>query len=110
MPPMTITPEFIVGTITSIGAAIIVLKKIGWVTFGKPLERRQCARTCAEHEKIVSAAKIAVINTKVTFDSLTKDISSLKEDVSCIRDENKEIIEKISDLSGYVRGMHDRVS
>jgi len=120
-----LTAELIIGTLTVVGIVVAALARFGFLTFGKvkeepPVERRDCAKQCADHEKVVRDAALAVKESKMTSNKLAGDISSLREDIKDIkrtleqRDYNNQaefrrIRELIGDLSGYVRGIHDGV-
>lgn len=109
---IAITPEVIIGGLSVVGGAVLALKKSGLITFGKPAERRDCARKCADHERVVMEAKM-------TNETLKGDISDIREDIKRLeeksdereqrmQEEFKKLRELLGDLSGYVRAMHDK--
>jgi hypothetical protein len=117
-----LTTELVVGVFTVVGTLILALSKFGLITFGKPKcelpERRDCAKQCADHEKVVRDAALAVKESKLTSNRLAGDIASLKEATRDIKNtleqrdynnqsEFRRIRELIGDLSGYIRGVHE---
>ena len=73
-----------------IGSAGIFLKRQGLITFGKPVERRDCATrmssVCSEHGK------------------LSADITELKSSVREQGDNIKEIKGSVDRMLGYLEG------
>lgn len=119
MSAIAITPEVIIGLAGVLGGILLALKKAGLITIGKPTERRDCAKKCGEHEQIVADAKIALTESRLTATGLKDDIKEIKNDLIEIRDtiegregniqaEFRRIREMLGDLSGYVRGLHDK--
>ena len=117
---MTFIPlEVMVGALGLLGAFILAMKKAGWLTIGPAPERRDCAKKCADHERVVLEAKEAVATQLATTKSLTADILDIKEDIKSLHEEVRQIElntqaefrrirEMLGALSGYVRGIHDR--
>lgn len=116
---ISITPEIVVGGLSVIGGTIIALKKSGLITFGRPQERRDCARKCAEHEDVVRRAAMATQEAKATSENLKEDIADIRDDIKRLesksderehrmQEEFRRIRELLGDLSGYVRGLHDK--
>lgn len=112
-----ITPELAAGIGTAVGGAILALKKSGLITFGKPAERRDCAKKCSEHEKIVRDAAMATAEAKTTSENLKGDIAEIKENILRIEEkgdqretrmeeEFRRLRELLGELSGYVKAMH----
>ena len=113
-----LTAEVVAGALGILGTVILTAKQLGWVTFGKSVERRNCAKMCAEHDKIVSEAKTASILAKATADTLTSDIAELKEQIELLQDKNdqkqsnmeaefRRLRELIGEVKGYVKGLHN---
>ena len=116
---ITLTPEIIVGTLTLLGAILIAMKKTGWLTIGPVPERRDCAKKCADHEKVLADAKLAVANNAATAKILSDDIQDIKSDIKDLHEEVRQIElnnqaefrrirEMLGTLGGYIRGVHDR--
>ena len=63
----------LVGFFSLIAAVFYGLKKNGLVTFGRPKERRQCAKTCAEHSSLVN--EVDAMHTKL--DVVSKDVATI---------------------------------
>lgn len=122
---ITITTELVIGVLTVVGIVIYMLQRLGFLIFSKQkeqlpvIERRDCAKQCADHEKVVRDAALAVKESKMTSNKLAADITSLKEDVKDIKTtleqrevnnqaEFRRIREMIGELSGYVKGLHDK--
>jgi hypothetical protein len=110
-----LTTELVVGTLSTLGAILLILKRTGYVTFGKPAERRDCARKCAEHEQVVADAKVAVSRHEMMARVFTESLAELKVSVSDLRKEvhQSEVstqveFRKLNNLIGYVKGIHGR--
>jgi peptidoglycan hydrolase CwlO-like protein len=112
--------EIVAGTLGILGTIILTAKQLGWVTFGKhpAIERRNCAKMCVEHEKIVAEAKTASVLAKATADSLSSDISELKEQIESLQEkgdqrqynieaEFRRLRELMGEIKGYVKGIHN---
>lgn len=68
------------------------LKKSGLITFGKPVERRQCiTRICDEHK------------------ALEKDIGHIKEDVTVIKQNQGGIARDLNQLIGKVSTLYHKI-
>ena len=52
---MQITPELIAGSLTVLGAVVLVLNKLGLVQFGK--EKKMVSAECTAHKELVTAYK-----------------------------------------------------
>lgn len=116
---IAITPEVIVGGLTALGGAVLALKKSGLITFGRPSERRDCAKKCADHERVVMEAAMATQEARATADNLKDDIADIKNDIKSLQeksdereqrmqDEFRRLRELLGELSGYVKAMHDK--
>ena len=116
---IAITPEVIVGGLTALGGAVLALKKSGLITFGRPSERRDCAKKCADHEQIVKDAAMATQEARNTSENLKGDIADIKDDIKRMQeksdereqrmqDEFRRLRELLGELSGYVKAMHDK--
>ena len=75
----------LIGLFSLIGAVFYGLKKNGLVTFGRPKERRHCAKTCAEHPSLVK--EVGAIHKKI--DSVGVDVARI---VGYIQGKNGEKI------------------
>ena len=65
--------------VVAIGTGIYALKKNGQITFGKPKERRSCAKTCIEHTGLIKEVRgntIAVEKAARKLDSVAKDLNT----------------------------------
>jgi len=113
----TITPEIVVGGLSVIGGAILALKKSGLITFGRPAERRDCARKCSEHEQVVKDAAMATLEARAAASNLKEDIVEIRENIKRIdekseereqrmQDEFRRLRELLGELSGYVKAIH----
>jgi chromosome segregation ATPase len=113
-----ITPEIIVGGLSLLGGTVLTLKKTGLITFGKPAERRDCARKCAEHEQVVKDAAMATQEARATAGNLKEDIAEIRDDIKNLekksdereqrmQDEFRRLRELLGELSGYVKAMHE---
>jgi hypothetical protein len=60
-----------------LGAAVYPLKKNGLITFGKPKERRNCAKVCTEHSGLVEAIDNSTKVQSETNDKLDLVISNV---------------------------------
>lgn len=95
--------------LVALAFAIYVLKKNGWITFGKPAGRRQCDRFCEEHKLL----KKALDDETQSTDADLKEIKSmLDKNGSKIEQGMNELYALIRDLSktlndhiGYCRGI-----
>lgn len=113
----TITPEVVIGGLGAIGGAILALKKSGLITFGRPTERRDCAKKCSDHERVVRDAAMATAEAKATTENIKGDIADIKENILRIEEkgdqremrmeeEFRRLRELLGELSGYVKAMH----
>jgi len=91
----------IVGFLVIVGSvAITVLKFKGLITFGKPVERRDCSKLCPEHPELMSG----VAETKI-------EVESLKERQVYVRDKVDKIEIDLTDVRVGVAklvGFHER--
>lgn len=113
------TPEIIVGGLSVIGGAVIALKKSGLITFGRPAERRDCARKCAEHESVVKDAAMATLEARTAASNIKEDIADIRDNIKRIeekseereqrmQDEFRRLRELLGELSGYVKAIHEK--
>lgn len=114
---MAITPEMVVGALTALGGAVLAMKKSGLITFGKPAERRDCAKRCSDHERVVKDAAMTTTEAKATTENIKNDIAEIKENIIRIEEkgdqretrmeeEFRRVRELLGELSGYVKAMH----
>lgn len=112
-----ITPELAAGIGTAIGGAMLALKKSGLITFGRPAERRDCAKKCADHERVVMDAAMTTSEAKATAVNIKIDIADIKQNIlrieekgdereQRIQDEFRRLREMLGELSGYVKAIH----
>lgn len=113
-----LTTELVVGSISIVGAVLLILKRTGYVAFGKSstMERRDCARKCSDHEKVVAEAKRISEKFQSQQEQSGKDLQDLKASIHELRkevsasDKSTQIeFRKLHRLMGYVRGMHERL-
>ena len=111
-----LTTELVVGSLSVVGAVLLILKRSGYVTLGQPKERRDCARKCAEHEQVVGEAKRISEKFQSQQEQSGKDLQDLKASIHELRkevsasDKSTQIeFRKLHRLMGYVRGMHERL-
>jgi hypothetical protein len=81
-----------------IGAFVYGLKKNGFITFGKPKERRDCPKFCDEHSGVILGIEqntIALVKVDAKLDIMHKEISDYNGNV-------REII-------GYLRATNDKI-
>lgn len=116
---INLTPELITGVLIVVGSVGLTLKKYGIFTIGKVPERRDCAKQCRDHEVVVRNAALAVTEAKLNSDRLTEDINNLRDDIKDIKTtieqrehniqaEFRRIREILGELSGYVKGLHEK--
>ena len=95
--------------LVALAFTVYVLKKNGWITFGKPSGRRQCDRFCEEHKLLKKALED---ETKSTDSDLHEIKAMLDKNGSKIEQGINELYSLIRDLSktlndhiGYCRGV-----
>jgi len=102
---MTLTIEQLVAIGIAVGSAIIVLIKMGLLTFGKPIERRRNCDLCAEHVVVMK-------RLKDERDDLRTDISEIKDSIERLEHDltkrMEELARLIHDHIGYCRGIQEQ--
>lgn len=79
-----------------LGAVIsgFVAKTKGLITFGKPVERRQCAKTmCGEHPNLMSKVE-----------GLERRQQEVKGDIGVIKTDIGSIKDSLAGINGYILG------
>jgi len=94
--------------LTEIAGAIIgamalvagfVLKQKGLITFGKPVERRNCVKRCDEHSEVIKDA--ALVSQRV--ETLKERQITVLEKVTAIEHNVAKIDHCLAELVGYLR-------
>ena len=101
---ITISSEAIVGAITTIGAVIVGLNKLKWITFGKPIpppDRRKCPQEildafnheCKDHRNVIETIKQHDANSRRREEKIDRIISTLED-----------ITKSVASVEGYLQG------
>jgi hypothetical protein len=96
-----LTPDVIGGAAAVVGAvlggAVVVLKKCGLVTFGKPTERRSCpgevTKICGDHMVMKQDIESIKINSVSRLEKLNQIDTKLDA-----------VSEQVAQISGYLQG------
>jgi len=97
-------PEIIGGIVFILGViGALVAKHKGFITFGKPEERRSCAKYCQDHSDFVKEAVIS----KFKAETLLDRHGEVLERISVVETKVDKVLIAQADITGYIRGKRD---
>lgn len=102
---MTISVESLVAGGIAIGSALVVLMRLGLVTFGRPVERRRSCDTCRDHAAVMGRLREERDDLRSDVVEIKQALARLEEDLGRRID---ELARMIHDHIGYCRGVQER--
>jgi len=102
---MTLSVESLVAGGIALGSAIVVLVRLGLITFGRPVERRRNCETCREHASVMARLRDERDDIREDVVEIKQSIERLEEDLGRRID---ELARLIHDHIGYCRGVQER--
>jgi len=86
-------------------SVVIVLVKMGLITFGRPVERRKACTKCPEHVAVME-------KIKDDREDIRKDVAEIKQSIEKLKVEIgrriDELARLIHDHIGYCRGIQEQ--
>ncbi len=79
------------------------LQKAGLIYFGRPQERRDCAKKCSDHEQMVAKA-VKVSEANKIF---KEDIKEIKDSVVKLHERLDTVTGDLHEAIGYIKAKHN---